>query len=105
MMVGNLGAATTKNEGETMEKSIHKQAILLCQDNVYFGGMQLHYRFSVLTGEVMHRYMIGISLGEETCEADAGNDLVRALEHYCRIREGLVTPCGLDDVMQELQYA
>jgi hypothetical protein len=53
----------------------------------------------------MHRYFISISLEGETCEAEAGNDLIHALGHYRRIREGYVTPCGLDDVMQELHYA
>ena len=53
----------------------------------------------------MHYYSIRVSLDEETCEAQAGNDLARALEHYQRVRDGIVTPCGLDDVMQELQYA
>ena len=88
-----------------MEKSNHQQTIVLCHDHVYFGGMQLTYRFSVLPGEVLHRYFISISLEGETCEADAGNDLIHALGHYRRIREGYVTPCGLDDVMQELHYA
>ncbi len=88
-----------------MERSIHKQTIALCEDHVYFGGMQLTYRFLLLPGEVMHRYFIRISLGEETCEAEAGADLARAFGHYCCIREGCVTPCALDDVMQELQYA
>ena len=88
-----------------MEKSNHQQTIVLCHDHVYFGGMQLTYRFSVLPGEVMHRYFISISLEGETCEAEAGNDLIPALGHYRRIREGYVTPCGLDDVMQELHYA
>lgn len=87
-----------------MEKTIQKQTILLCHDHVYFGGMQLTYRFWVLPGEVMNRYFISISLGEETNEAEAGSDLVRALGNYRRIREGYVTPCGLDDVMQELSY-
>ncbi len=88
-----------------MKKAIDQRAIVLCEDHVYFGGMQLTYRFLLLQGEVMHRYSISISLGEETCEAEAGSDLMCALEHYRRIREGYVTPCGLDDVMQELQYA
>ena len=88
-----------------MEKSNHQQTIVLCHDHVYFGGMQLTYRFSVLPGEVVHRYFISISLEGETCEAEAGDDLIHALGHYRRIREGYVTPCGLDDVMQELHYA
>lgn len=82
-----------------------KHIIVLCEDHVYFGGMQLTYRFSVLPGEVMHRYFIGVFLAEEFCEVEAGEDLVRALGHYLRVREGCVTPCGLDDVMQELRYA
>jgi hypothetical protein len=87
-----------------MERSTCKKVIVLCYDHVYFGGMQLTYLFSVLPGEGENRYFISISLGEETCEADAGSDLVRALEYYLRIREGYVTPCGLDDVMQDLRY-
>ena len=88
-----------------MKKAINYQAITLCEDHVYFGGMQLTYRLYLIPGELVHRYTISISLGKETCEADAGNDLSRALGHYQRIREGCVTPCGLDDVMQELRYA
>ena len=88
-----------------MEKTTNNKAIVLCHDHVYFGGMQLTYRFSVLPGEVVNRYFISISLSEETCEVEAGSDLVRALGHYRRIREGCVTPCALDDVMQELHYA
>ena len=87
-----------------MEQSIHQQTIVLCQDHVYFGGMQLTYRFSVLPGEGIHRYFIGITLENERNEVEAGNDLVSALGHYRRICEGYVTPCGLDDVMQELHY-
>ena len=88
-----------------MKSIFHQKTIVLCEDHVYFGGMQLTYRFLLLPGEVMHQYFISISLGEETCEAEAGTDLARAFGHYCRICEGCVTPCGLDDVMQELQYA
>ena len=88
-----------------MKKSINYHAIALCEDHVYFGGMQLTYRLLLIPGEVAHQYSISISLGEETCEAEAGGDLARALKHYQRIREGYVTPCGLDDVMQELRYA
>lgn len=88
-----------------MKKAIQQPVIALCEDHVYFGGMQLTYRFLLVPGEVMHRYVISVRLGEELCEAEAGSDLERALEHYRRIREGCVTPCGLDDVMQELRYA
>ena len=88
-----------------MKKATNHHAIVLCEDHVYFGGMQLTYRLLLIPGEVMHHYFISISLGEETCEAEAGNDLSLALAHYQRIREGCVTPCGLDDVMQELRYA
>ena len=88
-----------------MKKANNYHTVALCEDHVYFGGMQLTYRLLLTPGEVMHRYSISISLGDETCEADAGNDLSRALCHYQRIREGCVTPCGLDDVMQELRYA
>lgn len=93
-----------KDEGNTMEKPTRNKTIVLCHDHVYFGGMQLTYLFSVLPNEGMNRYFISISLGEETVEREVGNDLVRALGDYRRIREGYVTPCALDDVMQELYY-
>ena len=88
-----------------MKQATNYHVIALCEDHVYFGGMQLTYRLLLAPGEVLHRYSISVSLGEETCEAEAGNDLSRALGHYQRIREGIVTPCALDDVMQELWYA
>ena len=88
-----------------MKKATNYHAIALCEDHVYFGGMQLTYRLLLIPGDVMHRYSISISLDRETCEAEAGTELVRALGHYQRIREGCVTPCGLDDVMRELRYA
>ena len=88
-----------------MKKATIHPIITLCEDHVYFGGMQLTYRLLLLPGEVMHDYSISISLGKETCEAEAGSDLLLAIEHYQRIREGRVTPCALDDVMQELRYA
>ena len=88
-----------------MKQATNYHVIALCEDHVYFGGMQLTYRLLLAPGEVLHRYSISVSLGEETCEAEAGNDLLRALGHYQRIREGIVTPCALEDVMQELRYA
>ena len=88
-----------------MKQATNYHVIALCEDHVYFGGMQLTYRLLLAPGEVLHRYSISVSLGEETCEAEAGNDLLRALGHYQRIREGIVTPCALEDVMQELWYA
>ena len=88
-----------------MKQATNYHVIALCEDHVYFGGMQLTYRLLLAPGEVLHRYSISVSLGEETCEAEAGNDLLRALGYYQRIREGIVTPCALEDVMQELWYA
>ena len=88
-----------------MKKAINYHVIALCEDHVYFGGMQLIYRLLLIPGETVHRYSISVSLSEETCEADVGSELSRALGYYQRIREGYVTPCGLDDVMQELRYA
>ena len=88
-----------------MERPMRKESIVLCEDHVYFGGMHLTYRLLLLPGEVMHRYFISVSLAGETCQSEVGKDLSRALGHYQRIREGIVTPCALEDVMQELQYA
>lgn len=88
-----------------MKKATNHHVIALCEDHIYFGGMQLTYRLLLLPGEPVHSYSVSVSLGEETCEADAGSELSLALGHYQRIREGCVTPCGLDDVMQELRYA
>ena len=88
-----------------MKKASNGQRIILCEDHVFFGGMQLNYQLLLLPHELQNQYYIAVLLAGERCEADAGGDLERALRQYRRIREGCVTPCGLDDVMRELQYA
>lgn len=88
-----------------MKQATNGNKILLREDHVCFGGMQLIYRLSILPHDLQNRYYITVLLSGERCEADAGCDLERALAQYLRIREGCVTPCALDDVMRELQYA
>ena len=88
-----------------MKKVTDGRRVVLCEDHVYFGGMQLTYQLSLLPHELQNQYYVAVLLAGERCEADAGCDLERAIWQYRRIREGCVTPCGLDDVMQELHYA
>ena len=79
--------------------------VLLAEEHVYFGGMNLTYQLLVLTGESMNRYRIRVIKGDEVDAAELGTDLLTAVQWYRTIVQGTVTPCALQDVMHELQYA
>ncbi len=80
-------------------------SVLLSEDRIYFGGMNLTYRLSVCTGRSLHRYRIEVQKEDEFAAAEVGNDLERALSCYRSIVRGIVTPCTLEEVVRELQYA
>lgn len=79
--------------------------ILLTEDHVYFGGMSLAYELHMVVGEPCRRFRIRVAKAEECSEGDIGCDLFRAVECYRSVVKGTVTPCTLDDVLQDLQYA
>ena len=79
--------------------------IVLKEDQVLFGGLSLHYRFSVRSEKGEPRFSIEVCLGEEEASSEVGNHLVRALEIYRRIVGGAVTPCSLDDVLSDITVA
>ncbi|MBQ7335934.1 MAG: hypothetical protein IJW92_05640 [Clostridia bacterium] len=81
------------------------EAISLQEDHVYFGGMNLTYRLLMTTGARIHRFRIRVVKDGEFGEGDAGCDLFRAMGYYQRIVEGTVTPCTLEAVLHDLQYA
>ena len=73
----------------------------LTEETVGFGGMLLEY--SLLGYPVRgDRFRICVLLGSERAEFGVGNNLERALSIYRTVVRGRVTPCGLEDVLQDL---
>ena len=81
------------------------ESILLTEDHIYFGGMNLSYQLLVQTDPRMHRFYIRIQKSEEVETAELGTDLYRAVRCYRQIVDGTVTPCTLEEVLLDLRYA
>ncbi len=79
--------------------------VLLARENVYFGGMNLTYQLLVCTGGELCSFLIRVRKDGEMCEAGLGIDLARALQYYQSIVRGTVTPCALEEFLEDLQYA
>lgn len=90
-----------KNHGETPAS----EAMVLAQDIVRFGGMQLFYSLAVKKSVPNNHFVISVFLDGETASVNAGDDLDLALEHYRRVVSGIVTPCTLEDVMSDFEYS
>lgn len=87
-----------------LEKSV-LEPLVLAQDVVRFGGMQLLYSLAVKKSDPSNRFEISISKDGEVATAEAGESLELALESYRSIVLGIVTPCTLDDVMKDFEYS
>ncbi len=81
------------------------RALILTQDHVRFGGMQLEYTLSVREGVPSNRFEVCVRMECEETVADAGDRLDFAMECYRRIVSGIVTPCTLGDVMRDFEYS
>ena len=79
--------------------------MLLTEEHVYFGGMHLTYQLIAQSEKGWNHYRIRILKSEESDEAELGPDLLRAIDRYWMIVRGTVTPCALQDVIQDLLYA
>lgn len=79
--------------------------MVLTQDIVRFGGMQLLYSLRVMEGFPSNRFEISITKDDETMSARAGDQLDDALECYHCVVQGIVTPCTLEDVMKDFEYS
>ena len=89
-----------------MKSSTNAQnRITLHKEHVYFGGMNLTYQLVLERGTELHSFCIRVIKGSEIREVDVGTDLSRALSWYEAIVRGTVTPCTLEEVIRELQYA
>ena len=86
-----------------MKEMMKKSTVLLMEDHVCFGGMNLFYRLSVLEDGLRHRFLISVSLLNEYAEEAVGEDLERALRIYRKVTKGAVTPCALCDVLTDLR--
>ncbi|MBQ8310370.1 MAG: hypothetical protein IJX80_05085 [Clostridia bacterium] len=86
-------------------KLLFSGCMRLTEEHIYFGGMNLTYQLLAFSEKGLSRYRIRIVKNEESDVADLGTDLVRAVERYQMLVRGIVTPCALQDVIQELLYA
>ncbi len=86
------------------EKTTSEQMVL-AQDIVRFGGMQLLYTLSIKKGRPNNRFEISISMDDECAVAEAGETLDFAVYSYRRIVGSIVTPCTLEDVMKDFEYS
>lgn len=75
--------------------------IVLTEEQVLFGGLSLHYRFTVEGREGIPRFGILVELNGESARGYLGNQLTRAWNQYLKIVKGAVTPCSLDDVLSD----
>lgn len=90
-----------------MENNCERTAsgsLVLTQDVVRFGGMQLLYSLSVREAVPSNCFEITVEKDDETAVADAGDALEFAYESYRQIVGNLVTPCTLEDVMRDFEY-
>ena len=75
--------------------------IVLKEEQVLFGGLSLHYRFTVEGKEGIPYFGILIDLNGERAKGYLGNQLIRAWNQYLQIVKGAVTPCSLEDVLTD----
>ena len=87
------------------ERCVDTRAVTLTEDFVRFGGMYLHYSLSVRRAEPSNRFAIAVEKDAEHTSVDAGEELEFALECYRRIVAGIVTPCTLEEVMEDFEYS
>ena len=81
------------------------EGMVLIQDVVRFGGMQLLYALSVKKSVPNNHFEVSVCMDGETAVADAGEDIDLAMEHYRRVVAGIVTPCTLEDVTSDFEYS
>ena len=79
--------------------------LLIQEDLQHQTGFPILYRLHAQGNESDSHFSISVTIpDEETCEVDAGSDLLRALNYYRRIKDGNVTPCTLTEILQDLRY-
>ena len=81
------------------------QSMLLTQDIVRFGGMQIRYSLHVREDVPTNRFEIRVAKDDESMRAAAGDRLDDAIRYYHSVVEGIVTPCTLEDVMKDFEYS
>ena len=86
------------------EQSI-PMSMILTEELVQFGGMQLKYSLLVRESVPHNRFEIRIVKDDEVMTVRAGDRLEYALECYHKVVGGIVTPCTLEDVMRDFEYS
>ena len=87
------------------QEQIQSDSVILAQDVVRYGGMQLFYSLKVKTGKPVNVFEIAVSKEDESSTAEAGSTLDFAWFTYRSVVENIVTPCTLEDVMRDFEYS
>ena len=108
---GNTDRPYSERAGETEANMKNKQeqsipmSMILTEELVQFGGMQLKYSLLVRESVPHNRFEIRIVKDDEVMTVRAGDRLEYALECYHKVVGGIVTPCTLEDVMRDFEYS
>ena len=86
----------------TDRKDRPETVVSLKEDTVCYGGMVLFYRLLANTKEQDEKFWIEVAKIPEVHLCGVGNDLLVALDCYRKIVDGAVTPCTLEEVVDDL---
>lgn len=82
-----------------------KETFCLEEECVLFGGMLLRYRLEKERESGSDSgFSVRVNLGNEECVASLGSNLSFALDCYRMLVCGRVTPCTLNDVVEDWNY-
>lgn len=87
------------------QKDAMSESMLLAQDVVRFGGMQICYSLHVKEDFPTNQFEIRVSKDDERMRATVGICLDDAIEYYHSVVKGIVTPCTLEDVVKDFEYS
>ena len=81
---------------------IKEERRILADDTTLCGGMLLRHRL-IDTDDAAGRFHLLAANGAECTEISVGDDIVFATDCYRSVRDGGVTPCTLEEVVEDLR--
>lgn len=76
-----------------------REMLLLCKDSILIGSEPAEYRLYAHGKQEM--YVFCLRLGRERKVLAVGNDIAYALSFYKLMLKGKVTPCTLEDILED----
>ncbi len=85
-----------------MSRKTTEPCATFMEARVQYGGMSLCYRLLVIEDVSDRRYAVEATLGDERERASLGSDPKTAIDVFERVSAGAVTPCVLEEVVEDL---